>query len=469
MERSANACRNELSSMTNDRGVSHYLFHQFGMQLSVKRRGQVNFQSCGLEICTSTNWFLKKLGWYLSISNFWSKMSNPADRLNYVQDSSSDTETDKETGGRGQHRIYKNRMRLCSGVGVGKNQQSQNRDNLPSSGSVTGINNPQASDERITLIVDNTRFIVDPALFTAHPNTMLGRMFSSGVEYAQPNERGEYEVADGISAMVFRAILDYYKGGVIRCPPTVAVQELREACDYLLVPFDASTVKCQNLRGLLHELSNEGARCQFEVFLEDLILPLMVNSARRGDRECHIVVLLEDDIVDWDEEYPPQMGEEYSQTVNSTAMYRFFKYIENRDVAKQVMKERGLKKIRLGIEGYPTYKEKVKKRAGGRAEVIYNYVQRPFIHMSWEKEEAKSRHVDFQCVKSKSVTNLAEATADPVLDAGGNPIAIGLLQAADPVPQPEIVLPVGSDADVEGAIGLPTDQDLGSIPPDELP
>jgi hypothetical protein len=77
-------------------------------------------------------------------------------------------------------------------------------------------------------------------------------------------------------------------------------------------------------------------------------------------------------------------------------MYRFFKYIENRDVAKQVMKERGLKKIRLGIEGYPTYKEKVKKRAGGREEVIYNYVQRPFIHMSWEKEEAKSRHVDFQ-------------------------------------------------------------------------
>lgn len=104
--------------------------------------------------------------------------------------------------------------------------------------------------------------------------------------------------------------------------------------------------------------------------------------------------------------------------VSSTAMYRFFKYIENRDVAKQVLKDRGLKKIRLGIEGYPTYKEKIKKRAGGRPEVIYNYVQRPFIHMSWEKEEAKSRHVDFQCVKSKSVTNLAEATADPALDSG---------------------------------------------------
>lgn len=77
-----------------------------------------------------------------------------------------------------------------------------------------------------------------------------------------------------------------------------------------------------------------------------------------------------------------------------------------------MLKDRGLKKIRLGIEGWPTYKEKIKKRADGRAEVIYNYVQRPFIHMSWEKEEAKSRHVDFQCVKSKSVTNLAEAAAD---------------------------------------------------------
>lgn len=37
--------------------------------------------------------------------------------------------------------------------------------------------------------------------------------------------------------------------------------------------------------------------------------------------------------------------------IYSTQMYRFFKYIENRDVSKQVLKDRGLKKIRLGIEG----------------------------------------------------------------------------------------------------------------------
>lgn len=66
--------------------------------------------------------------------------------------------------------------------------------------------------------------------------------------------------------------------------------------------------------GLLHELSNEGARKQFEVFLEEHILPLMVLAAQRGDRECHIVILLDDDTVEWDDDYPPQMGEEYSQS-----------------------------------------------------------------------------------------------------------------------------------------------------------
>jgi BTB/POZ domain-containing protein 10 len=131
---------------------------------------------------------------------------------------------------------------------------------------------------------------------------------------------------------------------------------------------------------------------------------------------------------------------------------RFFRYVENREVAKEVLRERGLKKVKLGIEGHPTHKEKVKKRPGGKAEVcehvqsvrwerlyfrpakvIYNYVQRPFIHMSWEKEENKSRHVDFQCVKSKSVTNLAEAAADPSIDnfdARGNVIGGALDQAA---------------------------------------
>lgn len=233
-------------------------------------------------------------------------------------------------------------------------------------------------EDRITLVVDNTRFIVDPSLFAAHPETMLGRMFgplSNGGAacITRPNEKGEYDVLDGVSALSFRAVLEFYRTGTVRCPPTLALSDLREACDYLMIPFDSRTIQCHNLHALLHELSNEGARSQFESFLESSVLPAMVASAERGERESHIVVLLEDDIVDWDDEYPPQTGEEYGQSkchsafypghqshclcnicitvIYSTPLYRFFKYIENRDVAKSVLKERGLKKIRLGIEG----------------------------------------------------------------------------------------------------------------------
>ncbi|KAK3098524.1 hypothetical protein FSP39_020307 [Pinctada imbricata] len=319
---------------------------------------------------------------------------------------------------------------------------------------ITETSSPRLG-ERLTLVVDETRFVVDPELFKAHPNTMLGRMFTSSLEnnLIRPNERGEFEVAEGITACVFRAILDYYKTGYVRCPPSITAQELREACDYLLIPFDANTIKCQNLRGFLHELSNDGARQQFDAYLEELILPQMVLCAQNGDRECHIVILVDEDVLDWDEDYPPQMGEEYSQTIHSTHMYRFFKYIENRDVAKQVLKERGLKKIRLGIEGYPTNKEKVRKRPGGRPEVIYNYVQRPFLHMSWEKEENKSRHVDFQCVKSKSTTNLAAAASETPQDQGlvqqqqDGTINVIPPQPSPSEPFPQVQLPPEGDAD----------------------
>lgn len=108
--------------------------------------------------------------------------------------------------------------------------------------------------------------------------------------------------------------------------------------------------------------------------------------------------------------------------------------------------------------GYPTYKEKVKCRPGGRSEVIYNYVQRPFLSMSWEKEEAKSRHVDFQCVKSKSITNLAAIAADGALEAVNIPV--GVIEGA-----------VGGFVDEEGAlIPLPSPREPypDHLPPDNL-
>ena len=37
--------------------------------------------------------------------------------------------------------------------------------------------------------------------------------------------------------------------------------------------------------------------------------------------------------------------------VTNTDLYCFFKYFENRDIAKEVLREKGLKKIRIGNEG----------------------------------------------------------------------------------------------------------------------
>jgi len=235
--------------------------------------------------------------------------------------------------------------------------------------------------------------------------------------WTKPTERGEYEISVPIKSIIFKAILEYYTEGVISCPPGVEIFRLRSACEYFLIPFTPTTIKCHNLGSLMHEVSNDGAHERFIDFLEDLIMPVMVKVARNGDRECHIVVLTEDDCVEWDPEFPPMVGEEYTETVHSTQLHRFFRYIENREVAKIVLKDRGMKKIKLGIEGYPLCMDQVKLRSSGRQEVIYDFVQRSFIVMSWEKEESKSRHVDFQCVtKSKSITNLAAAAADTPQD-----------------------------------------------------
>lgn len=185
-------------------------------------------------------------------------------------------------------------------------------------------NTHSQAPEKVTLLVDGTRFVVNPHIFTAHPDTMLGRMFGPGREYnfTRPNEKGEYEIAEGISATVFRTVLDYYKTGIINCPDGISIPDLRDTCDYLCINFDFNTIRCQDLSALLHELSNDGAHKQFDHYLEELILPIMVGCAKKGERECHIVVLTDEDSVDWDEDHPPPMGEEYSQILYSSKLYR---------------------------------------------------------------------------------------------------------------------------------------------------
>jgi len=51
---------------------------------------------------------------------------------------------------------------------------------------------------------------------------------------------------------------------------------------------------------------------------------LRCGGVQSGDRECHIVVLNDDDVIDWDDENPPLMGDECPQgkfTQSSTVIY----------------------------------------------------------------------------------------------------------------------------------------------------
>ncbi len=129
---------------------------------------------------------------------------------------------------------------------------------------------------------------------------------------------------------------EYYKSGIVTCPPSESLQELREACDYLMIPFTENTIRTTNLceplpcilyctvlyctvwwcvcgpyctvwwcvcgpyctvwvvcvwtllsvlcvvcvGDLLNELSNDGAKSQFERYLKDQLMPVMVQCAK---------------------------------------------------------------------------------------------------------------------------------------------------------------------------------------------
>ena len=59
---------------------------------------------------------------------------------------------------------------------------------------------------------------------------------------------------------------------LLQCPPSVSVQELRKACDYLLLQFDAHTVKC------LYSITKKGL-----LSLYIYSFPFSLGLTRRGD------------------------------------------------------------------------------------------------------------------------------------------------------------------------------------------
>ena len=50
---------------------------------------------------------------------------------------------------------------------------------------------------------------------------------------------------------------------------------------------------------------------------------------------------------------------------HDSSLSRFLYSYENRIIAKKLLKEKGLKRIKIGIEGFPTFAERVKRSANG--------------------------------------------------------------------------------------------------------
>jgi hypothetical protein len=66
-----------------------------------------------------------------------------------------------------------------------------------------------SNKDRVTLIVDETPFVVDAKIFASHQNTLLGRMFSNKNFEMKPNGRGEFDIGRGtcLTSSVFRLVL----------------------------------------------------------------------------------------------------------------------------------------------------------------------------------------------------------------------------------------------------------------------
>lgn len=108
-------------------------------------------------------------------------------------------------GGSGGGGVSNNNSHSICGPNMSSNNKQMNSNNNTSNNSVVTV----VKTDRITLMVDETPFVVDAKLFANHHNTLLGRMFGNKNFELKPNSRGEYDIGRGtcLTSSVFRLIL----------------------------------------------------------------------------------------------------------------------------------------------------------------------------------------------------------------------------------------------------------------------
>jgi hypothetical protein len=100
-------------------------------------------------------------------------------------------------------------MSTTSQSNFGNNSNNTNNPNNNVNNSINQANSKLTNKDRVTLVVDETPFVVDSKIFNAHQNTLLGRMFSNKNFELKANARGEYDIGRGtcLTSSVFRLIL----------------------------------------------------------------------------------------------------------------------------------------------------------------------------------------------------------------------------------------------------------------------
>lgn len=94
----------------------------------------------------------------------------------------------------------------------------------------------------LKLGVGDKIFEIEKSSVINYPDTMLGRMFTSSSDLAKSNENGVYQITWDYDSTLFESLLDYYRHGNFALPANCGILHLKEACDYLLIPFTSKTV-----------------------------------------------------------------------------------------------------------------------------------------------------------------------------------------------------------------------------------
>ncbi|OAF72097.1 hypothetical protein A3Q56_00141 [Intoshia linei] len=90
----------------------------------------------------------------------------------------------------------------------------------------------------------------------------------------------EFPSDTGLLLAVHGPAQNFYETGKFTCPPDVPTFHMRKICDYFLIPFNPETVVQDsfNLRDLLHEFADNGAKNKFNVFVQNDIYPVLITA-----------------------------------------------------------------------------------------------------------------------------------------------------------------------------------------------